>query len=196
MDQALSVIASEGLDRLSLREVARRLGVSHQAPYKHFPSRDHLLSEVIRRCLNRFAVVLRESGLGKDGAPLAPEQAMRGIGEAYLGYAARHPLEYRLMFNTRWPDAAHELGLAEDATAAFGVLRDRIAALRPDFSEETLDMQAMFIWSAMHGVVSVIESDAMRHLSFDEDKARAAVDHVMAQIDMAVFGRDLSGDDG
>jgi AcrR family transcriptional regulator len=42
--QALEIIAKGGIDSLSLRDVARRLGVSHQAPYKHFPSRDHILA--------------------------------------------------------------------------------------------------------------------------------------------------------
>ena len=55
---AREAIAEHGLEQLSLREVARRLGVSHQAPYKHFPSRDHLLAEVIRQCFEDFAASL------------------------------------------------------------------------------------------------------------------------------------------
>lgn len=41
---AQEVIAEKGVENLSLRDVARKLGVSHQAPYKHYPSRDHLLA--------------------------------------------------------------------------------------------------------------------------------------------------------
>ena len=55
---AREAIAEHGLEKLSLRDVARRLGVSHQAPYKHYPSRDHLLAEVMRRCFQRFAADL------------------------------------------------------------------------------------------------------------------------------------------
>ena len=55
---AREVIAEHGIEQLSLREVSRRLGVSHQAPYKHYPSRDHLLAEVMRRCFQDFTVAL------------------------------------------------------------------------------------------------------------------------------------------
>ncbi len=46
---ALEVIAERGIEALGLRDAARRLGVSHQAPYKHHPIRDHLRAEVMRR---------------------------------------------------------------------------------------------------------------------------------------------------
>ena len=45
---AREVIAERGVEGLSMRDVARRLGISHQAPYRHFESRDHLLAEIMR----------------------------------------------------------------------------------------------------------------------------------------------------
>jgi AcrR family transcriptional regulator len=51
----LAIIDSAGLEQLSLREVARRLYVSHQAPYRHFASRDHLLAEIVARAFEAFA---------------------------------------------------------------------------------------------------------------------------------------------
>ena len=66
---AREAIAEQGVEQLSLREVARRLGVSHQAPYRHFPSRDHLLAEVMRRCFQepsgKGSVLRRRSPLPK-----------------------------------------------------------------------------------------------------------------------------------
>ncbi len=44
---AREVIAEQGVESLSMRDVSRKLGVSHQAPYRHFPSRDHLLAEIM-----------------------------------------------------------------------------------------------------------------------------------------------------
>ena len=58
--EALAIIAKGGVDSLSLRDVARRLGVSHQAPYKHFPSREHILAEVVGRAYAGFAAHLEK----------------------------------------------------------------------------------------------------------------------------------------
>ena len=186
--QAIKVIAEKGLEGLSLREVARKLGVSHQAPYKHFASRDHLLSEVIRRCLRDFAGVLDQSGRASDGTILPPEDAMRSLGAIYLEYAAHNPLAYRLMFSTPWPEAARELDLATDARAAFDILADRLSRLKDYETSEALCKDALFVWSAIHGLAGVVNGEAMGYLDFDVASSRQAVQHAMSMIDRAVFG--------
>ena len=157
LDEALRVIAADGVEALRLRAVARRLGVSHQAPYKHFASRDHLLAEVIRRCLRGFADHLEAAGAGVDAAA-----DMTALGHAYIGYALARPLEYRLMFATPWPEVAFEADLGSDARASFDVLCERLGGVRPDLAGGALDRHAMFVWSAMHGVAGVLESGSMR----------------------------------
>jgi len=184
--EAIEAIRDKGVEGLSLRDVARRLQVSHQAPYKHFASKDHLLAEVIRRCLHDFAIHLRGSGVAEDGTPLAPQDAMRALGHAYLSYAAAQPLEYRLMFMTAWPDEARSLGLASDARAAFDVLGARLEAVRAYSSNTERDHDAMFVWSAIHGIASVLQSEAMEYLSFSPSNTEAAVAHAMSLIDVAL----------
>lgn len=188
VQQAMKVIADKGLEALSLREVARNLGVSHQAPYKHFESRDHLLAEVIRRCLREFGEALRGSRLAPDGQEYEPVEAMRRLGSTYLTYAARNPLAYRLMFGTPWPQAAQKVDLEADSRAAFDVLVDRLSKVKTYNSNEELKRDALFVWSAMHGIASVIESEAMARLEFTDTGQKEAVQHAMALIDKAVFG--------
>ena len=183
LDEALQAIAAEGVEALSLRAVARRLGVSHQAPYKHFASRDHLLAEVIRRCLRQFAGHLRASGEGRDAGA-----AMRALGQAYLDYALARRLEYRLMFATPWPEVAFAADLGTDARAAFDVLCARLAAVRPDLRGAPLEQHALFVWSAMHGVAGVLESGSMRYLGMDQSAQAAAVAHVMQVVEQAIAG--------
>jgi AcrR family transcriptional regulator len=180
---AHEVIAERGVEQLSLRDVARRLGVSHQAPYKHYPSRDHLLAEVIRRCFERFARDLDDRPPCDD-----PQADLAALGQRYLAFAARHPLEYRLMFGTRWPEPAVHADLVRDALHAFNVLR---AVLRRVHGEApgrraAVDLDALFIWSTMHGLASIRQSDAMDHLALAPGAADRAQTHIMAMMSRAM----------
>ena len=83
VEAAREVIAQEGIEHLSLRDVARRLGVSHQAPYRHFPTREHLLAEVMRRCYAQFAEHLNAAASNGQGAFFGLlEQAVAALSEA------------------------------------------------------------------------------------------------------------------
>ncbi len=160
---AREVIAESGLEALSLRDVARRLGVSHQAPYKHYPSRDHLLAEVMRRCFVGFAEYL-ETGAQR---PELAQLPMGGLGRLYLQYAQAHPLEYRLMFGTPWPPAADHPALQEAARHAFDMLRARLRQLHGVTAEAEhhgADLDAVCIWACVHGLATLMQSNCMARI--------------------------------
>jgi AcrR family transcriptional regulator len=180
---AREVIAEHGIEHLSLREVARRLGVSHQAPYRHYPSRDHLLAEVMRRCFESFAQNLDARERSED-----PTVELNALGRRYLAYAASNPLEYRLMFGTAWPEPAAHPDLVKDAVHAFDVLR---TVLKRIFGEKAsakqqVDMHAMFIWSSMHGLATITESNVMSCLNLTAKAAAQAPTHVMHMVELAL----------
>jgi AcrR family transcriptional regulator len=184
--EARALIAEQGIERLSLREVARRLGVSHQAPYKHYPSRDHLLAELIRRCFAEFAAFL-------DDRPAQPDawRDLAALGERYLRFAAQHPLEYRLMFGTPWPQAEDGQAwpaLVADAVHAFDVLRSVLRRLHGAGAAERarVDLDAMAIWSALHGLASITQADVMGHLQLAPRVPGQVQAHVMAMIGHAL----------
>jgi AcrR family transcriptional regulator len=176
-------IAEQGVERLSLREVARRLGVSHQAPYKHYPSRDHLLAEVMRRCFRQFAAYLDERGTHPD-----PREDLHALGRRYLAFAAEHPLEYRLMFGTPWPTAAASPGLAAEARHALDVLRAVLRRIHGSGRAQRtrVDLDAMFIWSQMHGLASIAQAAVMPHLGLAPQAGREMVPHAMQMLGLAM----------
>ena len=184
--EALAIIAEVGVEGLSLRDVARRLGVSHQAPYKHYPSRDHLLAEVVGRSFAAFAAELDRRP--RTGDALAD---LRGLGLAYLAYAQAHPLEYRLMFGTPLPDAARHPAMLVQARAPFSTLQGALAAVveahggTPD--RASIDADALFGWTAMHGLASTLRTSAMSTLDIAPDVLAGMTDHVLDAIRAALL---------
>lgn len=189
VDAAFAVIADEGLEKLSLREIARRLGVSHQAPYKHFPSRDHILAAVVARCFARFADALEDRPATED-----PLTDLGNMGLAYLAFAEREPLAYRLMFNTPLPDGAAHPAMLARAQHAFDLLHARLETLPlrdPDHTiANPIKHDAMFIWSALHGLASLLQSDATKTMGLTEAEKTVAVDRLMQRLSMALVPTD------
>ena len=186
--EALRIISQQGVESLSLREVSRRLNISHQAPYKHFPSRDHILAEVILRAFAEFTDVLKDAinsnSLASIGDPMV---ALAAIGRAYLEYAAHNPLQYRLMFGTPLPDFAEHPQLAEKAGEAFLILKQAVRAVKKDAGEDQVMQDALFAWSTVHGLASILQFVSLTMLGINSTSRRTeAIQNVMAHICQAI----------
>lgn len=185
VDEAFAVIADEGLEKLSLREIARRLGVSHQAPYKHFPSRDHILAAVVARCFARFAEALEDRPETRD-----PFADLGNMGLTYLDFAEREPLAYRLMFNSPLPDGAAHPDMLARAQYAFDLLHARLETLPLRDPEhpiaDPIKHDAMFIWSALHGLASLMQSDATKTVGMTDAEKSIAVQRLMRRLSLAL----------
>lgn len=178
--EALAIIETEGPERLSLREVARRLGVSHQAPYKHFASRDHLLAEIITRGFAAFAHAMETRPAAAD--PLAD---LAGMAEAYLAFAEAHPLHYRLMFGIPLADPEPFPEMLAKARHAFMLLTDALARL-PGRDRGSVLLDALFVWSSLHGLAGIRQTLALRKLDLPAAVTEAAGGHVIARIGAAL----------
>lgn len=93
---AAQALEKDGPDGISLRELARRAGVSHTAPYRHFADRQALLAALAEEGFATLAAEL-------DGKPWR-DQAV-----AYVRFALAHPARFRLMFARPMPDALRRL---------------------------------------------------------------------------------------
>ena len=92
LEAAARMIERDGVEGLSVREAARRAGVSHNAPYRHFPDRDALRTAL---AADGVAKLLKELG----------ERNGRELAQAYVRFALGRPQLYRLMFSgQRWPE--------------------------------------------------------------------------------------------
>ena len=185
--EALAIIAKGGIDSLSLRDVARRLGVSHQAPYKHFPSREHILAEVVGRAYASFAAYLEKRPRDDD-----PYVDLGNLGRYYLDYARKHPLHYQLMFGTPLPDPAEHPEMMAKAEHAFATLRETIARLPGRAPEADVDLDALFTWSVVHGLASILQTRATEQVGIRKVAVADATAHTLRLIARAL-GRDDPG---
>ncbi|AAK24310.1 TetR/AcrR family transcriptional regulator [Caulobacter vibrioides] len=180
LKEALAIIEHEGVERLSLRDVARRLGVSHQAPYRHFPSRDHILAEVVARAFEEFARHLDAHPKSSD-----PDRDMGLMGEAYLAYAAKHPLQYQLMFATPLPSTDTHPEMMAKARHAFDMLlsalRRKAAEQGRSLAEEAIVLDALFIWSGLHGLAMLRNSSAFDTLGLRGAAIENSTAHLLSR---------------
>jgi len=185
IEEAFRIIEEEGAEGLSLRDVARRLGVSHQAPYKHFPSRDHILAEILSRSFDEFAQVLEQRPIASD-----PEADLGNMGRLYMEHALAHPARYRLMFNTPMPDPAAHPDMTRNAQRAFALLRDRLQTMPlrqvVGAPADPANLDALFVWSTLHGLASILQSDTLATLQLSEDDVCRAISHCFARLGLAL----------
>jgi AcrR family transcriptional regulator len=148
---AVDVILSAGLHGFSLREVARRAGVSHAAPGYHFGDARGLLTAVAIEGFTTLHDELVRSGAGIDD----PIARLKAMGRGYVRVATEHPAHCEVMFRDD-VIGADDPDLAAAGLAAYGVLEGTVAAIADRYNP-TLPVQdtARLCWSAMQGLVQL-----------------------------------------
>lgn len=142
LDAARAILEEESLADLSLRAVARRAGVSHAAPYRHFPNHEALLVEL---AVEGFAD-LRETITSASRVSAQDPDRITKIGAAYMRFVARRPALARLMFGPQLPNREKFPRLAEAADAVGGAIG---VALRDP-------ALGLAVWAAVHGLAMLI----------------------------------------
>jgi AcrR family transcriptional regulator len=182
LQEAFRIIGERGVEGLSLREVARRLGVSHQAPYRHFASRDHILAACVARAYQEFAAALEDRPRDHD-----PGRDLHNMGEAYLAYARAEPLKYRLMFGTTLPPPSEHPEMMANARRAFALLHEAIGQLGGR-TGRTVSKDAVFVWAAIHGLATIMHSEAVHTLNLESGAGEQLEPHLLARLSRALAG--------
>jgi len=161
IDAAVAIVAEEQNWNFSLREVARRAGVSHNAPYNHFAEKRDLLDAVAAVGFDTLRLAMASA---LEGAADAGE-AMIAIARAYVSFAAGNPALYRLMFGPELaaPDGVRPELAETSGAGAKAILRDVVVRGADDglftvsATEETsIGMAVLAAWSAVHGLSMLI----------------------------------------
>ncbi|HYO83978.1 MAG TPA: TetR/AcrR family transcriptional regulator [Bryobacteraceae bacterium] len=193
LDEALATIRAEGVDRLTLREIGTRVGVSRTALYRHFADKRALLAAVategFRALRQQLATAWEEGGRGLP--------AFEAMGAAYVRFATENASHYRVMFGGFVDPEADEPELAREAAGAFQALEDALSALQGDNAvraDDTVQM-ARFVWAVVHGIAMLAIDERLREPGAVDQLMRYAVQRLQTGIRTAArinFGAEPS----
>jgi AcrR family transcriptional regulator len=168
LDTARSLLEERGPAALSMREVARRTGTTHQAPYYHFGDRETVLAELVVQGFKTLRQRLKSSIDSEADRGL--RDTLRAAGEAYIGFATANPGLFRTMFGSQLCDPMRFPEIREAGAAAYGELERLVRLVHgDDFSAELLGIY----WAHVHGLACLI-IDGPLATQFPNEAARDA----------------------
>jgi AcrR family transcriptional regulator len=175
LESALALLQEVGLESLTLREVARRAGVSPGAPYHHFKDKAELVQALAQRSLETLDKISREAIQNKS----TPTEKLHAVGLAYVMYAVERPAEFRIMFRP-------EMGLLpvvpDPATApVFGVLIKIIREFPTVQSSQEISA-AITAWSLVHGLAVLLLDGPLQRIVTDKREIEALAKEVTARV--------------
>ena len=174
VEAAMAVVERGGIETVSLSAIAKALGVSQPAPYRHFADRDALLTEVVREGFELFAAALKAAPKRAKG-----HEALSRMAQAYLRFGLDHPGLYKAMFASHLlPQARDGVALQATASASFALLVDAIAAPDPERAQRI----ALRIWASLHGIV-MLQNQGMLQDRLVPIKLEQLVDDVLPPIE-------------
>jgi len=139
-----------GPEAISMKALAKELGVSQPAPYRHFADRDALLQAVTAEAFRQFTAILREA-IGKP----SKRSKLSRLAQAALEFGLKRNGMYRLMF------ASRSMANAEKDSELHVAAHETLVLLVESFEAPAVGLlrerHAMQVWAALHGVISLAE---------------------------------------
>jgi AcrR family transcriptional regulator len=161
LSKALELVDELGPEGVSLREVARRVGVNHRAAYRHFEDKRALTAAIAEQGYLTLAEALEKSWAGS--ARKGARARVVALMDAYVRFALESPARYRITFGRRVNEDGRYPMLEPYAERTFGVLMRALAAMRarPPSREQVRDL-GFALWSLSHGYLQLVWTRRIR----------------------------------
>jgi len=150
LDTARALLNDVGASGLSMREVARRAGVTHQAPYHHFGDRESILAELVAE---GFRTLGRDLAQANTLAAHNLRGAVMASGRAYIDFALSNPGVFRVMFRPETCDPARFPAVQAAGQAAQATLVELVSMVH---GTQTSPALCMVYWAHVHGMASLL----------------------------------------
>ncbi|MBQ0780495.1 MAG: TetR/AcrR family transcriptional regulator [Thalassolituus oleivorans] len=172
---ALKHLRNEGVEQLSLRALARELGVSQTAPYRHFIDKNALLAALAHEGFLTLTQAMTEA-VTRHPDNVAAQLQQAGV--AYIGFARAFPELYRLMFGQPLIDISKYPDLQASGNATFNILKTIVATCIEQgvIKGKETEMLANTAWALVHGLAKLI---------LDRLQYQVSEEFIQQQIDIA-----------
>ncbi len=199
IDAGFELARAGGPDAVVLREASRRVGVSHNAAYRHFPDREALLRAVGERCMHELALLMQQLIAKVDPDDRSVEAAaarLRATGVAYVEFALSEPDLFRTGFAAAGR-AEHDLDQRSEADTPgpFQLLSAQLDGLLEagGIDPEVRPFAEFAAWSAVHGFSMLFLDGPLRDMPADQ--RQAALERTLRTIERGLLRdpRDRSG---
>jgi len=165
MNGALELARSSGIEALSLREIARKIGVSTAAPYHHFKDRQSLLMDL---AIEGYEKLLQTMQQACAAAP-DPKHEIQAAALAYLHFGREHRAEYAIMFAGEYGGHARAAEMMSVADACLELVRVAILKLTKLDPEQAAEA-AFAAWSLLHGILQLDQKGILRESAAEQDR--------------------------
>jgi len=191
LEESLKIIYESGITSLSLRDVARRLNVSHSAPYRHFQGKEEVLLALGIKGFKLFSEYLnRDLPLGSSKEEVIVRfEIMR---KNYIDFSTDYYTLYHFMFGNNHLKSIHSPELEKLQEESFSTLIQQIATMRAlsMIGDYPVFESAFFVFTIMHGFSTMKNNGVMQHLSshfsYKEDMLEKIMEFVFRGMDAKI----------
>lgn len=154
LDAAIAQIKDVGVEKLSMRGVARTVGVSQTAPYRHFKDKNHLLADIAAQAFTE----LYQRNFSLINPNASAMENIQAVAIDYLQFAKDNPEKYRLLFGSSIENRSNYNSLVEAGEQSFQLLIDQVerGIARQEFISGCSLLLANTLWTQVHGAASLI----------------------------------------
>lgn len=163
----VEILSEEGIEGLSLRKVAQRAGVSHNAPYSHFPDKQSLIAAISTEGFHRLYSELDAAVVSNARSP--KKQLLQGA-LAYVRFATAHTDTFKIMFSGVLEKEREYPAFVEISHQTFQRVVDIVRACQEAdvLPARSPELMAVAVWGQVHGIVSLALEGQISHSVLDQ----------------------------
>jgi AcrR family transcriptional regulator len=175
------ILAKEGIEGLSLRKVAQRAGVSHSAPYSHFPDKQSLIAAISTEGFNQLYAELDAAVLAH---PNNPKKQLEQGALAYVQFAMDNTDTFKIMFSGVLEKEKEYPAFVDISRKTFERVVDIVRACQEAgiLRSKQPELMAIAVWGQVHGIVSLALEGQISHTVLDRHAVQDVVSFSIGQM--------------